>query len=330
MDAIELPVPVEGAQQEVAPKAVFLERLKRNGAVAERLPIRQETLRLGRALDNDLIIDDPFVCPHHCRLFRQGDSLHLEDLASLNGTWIDGKHCKGEIRPVTARSSIRLGRSSLRLRRTDDRLPATWLDFSLHKPFRYLENRLFPLLIFALLFAYTLLGTWLESTRALEVRAVLPVMLTVLVLVISWSAVWSFSNRIVGHRWNLAIHAALSCLFLLGLDLWGMAVEYACFAFGLDGLATPLKYLGALLLLSALFYAQLGIISPKPHWRLARSGAIYATVLLALIIGSIEIQRSGFQATPKYQVLLKNPLFRVGNAGSSAEFFAEAERELQP
>jgi hypothetical protein len=48
-------------------------------------------LRLGRAPDNDLPLEDTFVSSHHARLSSTSDGLLLEDLGSTNGTYVNGE-----------------------------------------------------------------------------------------------------------------------------------------------------------------------------------------------------------------------------------------------
>lgn len=50
-----------------------------------------ETLRIGRAPDNDLVLDDIQASRYHARLMRQGATLIIEDLGSTNGTLVSGR-----------------------------------------------------------------------------------------------------------------------------------------------------------------------------------------------------------------------------------------------
>ena len=49
-------------------------------------------LTIGRLPDNAVVIDNPAVSGHHARIFREGDSVVLEDLQSTNGTFVNGRH----------------------------------------------------------------------------------------------------------------------------------------------------------------------------------------------------------------------------------------------
>jgi pSer/pThr/pTyr-binding forkhead associated (FHA) protein len=73
-------------------------------------------LTVGRDDDNDVVLDDPVVSAHHARLLlsfdaADGQSALLEDLASTNGTRVNGK----EIRRSAVKHGdlIQIGRNTL-------------------------------------------------------------------------------------------------------------------------------------------------------------------------------------------------------------------------
>lgn len=53
-------------------------------------PLRSDSLVVGRALDADLTLSDPFLSRRHSRFFRRGPDLFVEDLGSRNGTCVNG------------------------------------------------------------------------------------------------------------------------------------------------------------------------------------------------------------------------------------------------
>lgn len=54
-----------------------------------------QTLRIGRASDNQLIIDDPKVSRSHAQLEWNGAGYSLRDLGSVNGTFVNGERLTG-------------------------------------------------------------------------------------------------------------------------------------------------------------------------------------------------------------------------------------------
>jgi hypothetical protein len=48
-------------------------------------------ISIGRASDNDVIVDDPQVSRHHCQLKLQHGAYSFADLGSRNGSWVNGQ-----------------------------------------------------------------------------------------------------------------------------------------------------------------------------------------------------------------------------------------------
>ncbi len=53
-----------------------------------------QSLRIGKAPDNDVVLDHPTVSRNHLVVRRQGDHFLVQDLGSTNGTFIDGAQIK--------------------------------------------------------------------------------------------------------------------------------------------------------------------------------------------------------------------------------------------
>jgi hypothetical protein len=68
--------------------------LKFNAAVIKEIPFEMDFLSVGRKADNDIVIDNPAVSGHHCRISLQGGVYFVEDLDSTNGTFVNEKRIK--------------------------------------------------------------------------------------------------------------------------------------------------------------------------------------------------------------------------------------------
>jgi hypothetical protein len=57
-------------QQDVGAQASpgVIEVMNRSGQVLQRVPYSGGRLSVGRAYDNDIIVGDPYVCPHHLQI----------------------------------------------------------------------------------------------------------------------------------------------------------------------------------------------------------------------------------------------------------------------
>ncbi len=65
--------------------------LKYKEAAVKEIPLDKESTTIGRKPDNDIVIDNQAVSGHHASIAVEGDRLVLEDLGSLNGTFVNGQ-----------------------------------------------------------------------------------------------------------------------------------------------------------------------------------------------------------------------------------------------
>lgn len=65
--------------------------LKYKEAVVQEILLEKELTTIGRKPDNDIIIDNQAVSGHHARIKMEGDEVLLEDLNSLNGTYVNSQ-----------------------------------------------------------------------------------------------------------------------------------------------------------------------------------------------------------------------------------------------
>jgi pSer/pThr/pTyr-binding forkhead associated (FHA) protein len=73
--------------------------------------------QVGRAVDNDLVFDDPSLSRKHARLINEGQQLEVEDLGSSNGTYVNGRRVGRA--PVMPGDLIRFGDLNFRVEGRD-------------------------------------------------------------------------------------------------------------------------------------------------------------------------------------------------------------------
>src|ERR1044072_8578243 len=64
----------------------------------EEIPIPEGdvVLRIGRELDNDIVLVDPRSSRHHAEVRRHGDDIEIKDLGSANGTLVNQNRLEAE------------------------------------------------------------------------------------------------------------------------------------------------------------------------------------------------------------------------------------------
>lgn len=68
---------------------------------------------IGRSRSSRIPITDQFISTSHARVFRRGHFWFVEDLGSLNGTFVNGRRISGE-QQLHLRDEIRVGETVLR------------------------------------------------------------------------------------------------------------------------------------------------------------------------------------------------------------------------
>lgn len=81
-------------------------------------PLEKELIRIGRASQNDIVIDRRSVSRFHCQIRRDGDRLLLEDLSSTNGTYVNDARLDG-FHALSVGDSVRIGDEYLVFSDTD-------------------------------------------------------------------------------------------------------------------------------------------------------------------------------------------------------------------
>ena len=83
--------------------------LRRVSDPAVLMSLTRPVTTVGRALDNDLVLDDPSVSRRHARIVRGRDGFTIEDLDSFNGTTVAGRKLHGDRAPLPDSGTVCIG-----------------------------------------------------------------------------------------------------------------------------------------------------------------------------------------------------------------------------
>ncbi len=90
-------------------------KLSFGDSVLKELPLGVDPVMIGRSPQGDLFIDNPAVSFHHARVFSQAGVYYVQDLGSLNGTFLNGIRITQA--PLTLGNVITVGKHTLRFSR---------------------------------------------------------------------------------------------------------------------------------------------------------------------------------------------------------------------
>ncbi len=78
------------------------------------LPAQDEEILLGRAAGAELDVDDDYASSRHAKIWRDAEGFVVEDLLSLNGTYVNGQRITAPTR-IDIGDVVRVGRSQMQL-----------------------------------------------------------------------------------------------------------------------------------------------------------------------------------------------------------------------
>jgi len=202
-----------------APRLALIELLHRDGRPLQYVDVVAWPFSMGRALDNDLVLDDPHVAAHHARLDRAEDGTVLLRLGeTLNGARMGGHRLTaGESATLDAgEGAFQLGGTHLRLRlpqlplAPERPLPATsqpaWVTGAL-------------LVVLAIL---TYWPAWLRTDPGRDTSEWVPMLLALPVGVALWCLLWALASKLFQHRFDFWGHLGVASRVLaplMALDL---------------------------------------------------------------------------------------------------------------
>ena len=297
---------------------MWIEVLSRHGDVAARERVDTAEARIGRAFDNDVVVNDPHVAPHHLRIFRAEDgALVAEDLGTLNGLYSEHGARRVSRLALSNEPGIRIGRTILRVHDATQPVAA--------------ERPLIPPVAHAtwaaglggLLILLLIMVQWLNMTQEPSPNLLLLPILGFITVLAVWASFWAIISRIFFGQARFALQLRIAVTACLVFLAWDQLAESGSFALAMRDIA---EYAGlvAWALLAVVCYAHLRTIGPR-HMRAVMS------LVLALITAAALMQYFAKSETRRLFGQranlgdLRPPQFRVVPLASADDFFRKAD-----
>lgn len=277
--------------------AIVLESLNRQGKVVALHKFAQTRLRLGRAYDNDLIVSDAYVNPHHAELTLQQDGRwRLQDLASENGCF-DANEQRVHHLEIASGDSFFLAEQKFRLVDATQPVEATLPLDKVAARLNRLGHPVQLLCWFVLVFLFDLAEYWFHNGAEEELRwqqQLIQLPLYGLALTV-WPVllmVWARFNHRHGY---FRAQLAMMLLAVLGLNLWELVGPLL--RFNLNG-ASWLFWIDQAVVAAVLFALLLGNFTLALQQNKTRRIALSAALVL-LFSGQSLVPRIWHDEQPR-------------------------------
>jgi pSer/pThr/pTyr-binding forkhead associated (FHA) protein len=297
----------------------FVETLAGNREVRRRQRVDALPIRIGRAYDNDIILEDQHISAHHAIVDQSDDGrLMVRDSGSCNG--ILHKRRRHTELLLDGNTVFRLGHVSLRIRSADFQVADEVRDTT----FNDWEGWPPALAGLALLVCLSAINTWLETTDKFEVTPFLMAIISAVCLGMVWCGAWSFTNRLFGGNARLGRH-----LFILGcgytaLEIWNLASSAVAYGLSWE-VFTRYGSHAAIAIFGVMVFYHLCSIKPGRQRYFA-----VASVVLALLCSGVKLmfnyRFSGILADETVMGERFPPLIRVSSEKPVSRLISDATR----
>jgi pSer/pThr/pTyr-binding forkhead associated (FHA) protein len=301
-------------------KLAVVELLDRDGHVRQFVPVRQWPVTIGRAVDCDVVLDDPHAAPHHASVTEVDGSLRLVVDETLNGVSVGRRqYAARQTAELAAGDVLEIGSTRLSLRRAADPLaPERSIAADAHV-------RALPVVPLALVYMALIAGRyWVRVDPGGRLTDYLLVVVGSMLALVVWTGFWAVGSKLVRHRFDLKSHARIALSYTLGSALIATILPLLAFAIGV---AFPSRVSGiaAAGVICAMVLAHLTLILP------ARRRFLAVTMVLLFPAGvSLWVART-YQNQERffnelYVTTMAPPSLRLAPAESAAQFISDARR----
>ncbi len=320
----------------------LIDVLDRDGHVRQTWVADHWPLRIGRALDNDLVLADPHVAAHHCEIDRAalGDEREsgvvLTVGESKNGVHATTAHGKRHLQAGQQQAISRAGDAGLMaveltvgLTRLRLRLPefalAPELPFTAQPS---VARRLAPIAVAAVvLLAALLFNTYLASDPDTFISSIGSMLATAGLATAVWCSAWALLSKTFTHQARFLWHVRVFLFAAIALFTVDALPDLASFVFSVPW-PSDFAFIGTVAVATTALYFHLLAVEPARR-RLLRWMASAGAVAAVLMLLATHVQRSDRLGDELYMSHLFPPSWRLAKPVASAPFI-DGLAQLKP
>jgi len=284
---------------------------------------------LGRAFDNDIILQDVTISPHHLVIDETDGKYQIQNLSQENGTKLEGKALGDEPLELEIPAHFQLSNLKARLLSTDMPVEDTYVQ-NCNGLFCFFSSPIWAFMLFLATVALFFLERYLETPVAKEplyyLSNVLPSVWTLLGIAVVISGI----TRISTHRWEIIPALSIASLVFLVPQLFDYLGHYISYLFTSDSFGSWLKNIASFTIIPLL----LGVFIVKTihtKWlpAIGIAALVYSPFLAYQVIGLVDELnlKSGFSEIPSYSQTLLPEDVRMNETISLEQFINNADSE---
>lgn len=281
-------------------------------------------IRIGRAFDNDLILNDATISPHHAEISIDEDGkIWLLDMDSLNGSWVDRTQSNKQKIELHSGSELTLGKTILHVFTPEHPVesavkitPVSFVTSWIENPFLLVSS----IILIAFLYG---VEQWLNMFQEFKWQEIINVELIIFGSALSMGIFWAIVGRIFKHESNFKNQMKIIFVFIVAQFFITKFVDIILFNSLNYTFAMVLMMAVEFVLIALLLWLNLLLSTNQTQEQRLRTAVVVSAALVVLSIYSDMINESEFSDSPEYVKLLHPPALRITDGVDEQQFVTE-------
>lgn len=286
----------------------LIDVLGRDGSVRQSHKVSSWPLRIGRGLDNDIVVDDPHAAAHHLLIDANEDGVYVAVGDTVNGVHVAGQRLKAGERwqAGAAPFVLNAGRTQLRLRLAEHTLAP---EVPLAETRRFAQRAPVIATLVALNLAVLAFSLYLGLDADAFPRDAIDDALVAFVAAAAWCGAWTLMSKLFTHQGHFGWHVRVLATALLAWQ--ALVLVAAAVAFSLSWpWVSGYAFVPLCLLATGTLYLHMQAVEPQRRG-LTRTFAV-ATLAVALGLSGWDHWRTtGHIGSDLYLGTLFSPPLRL-------------------
>lgn len=306
--------------------AIVLELLSRKNIPIKHYKFEQDYVCVGRDFNNDLRLDDPYVCPSHMLVAIDPESgkLIVNDCQSTNGIKVNNKF----VRQATLNSHdiIKIGRTRLRIIDTTvplaDAMPLSELEENLS----WLNQSFLAVCLSMVCLAYLLLSKFLGSVQEFSLIKALPSELGQMGVFCLWPLGFAILAKVMNKESHIVSQFTLTWLVVLLSNALILLQKVAIFNIHPGTWFTWLELAIFAVVVGGFIWLSLFIAFHQSNHRRNIIACSMTFIILTPIYALGFLNSDEFSSRPSYNPVLLPPTYNITSSAQTSEFIDSASR----
>jgi hypothetical protein len=304
--------------------AIVLELLSRKNIPLKHYKFEQDYVCVGRDFNNDLRLDDPYVCPSHMLVAIDPESgqLMVNDCQSTNGIKVNNKFVRQAI--LKPHDVIKIGRTRLRIIDTKVPLPEALPLSELEENLSWLNHAVLAFTLASICLAILLYSSYLDSIESFNIVKALPSELSQLALICLWPLSFAVLAKVVEKDSHIISQFSLTWVLFLLANALLYIQKVIVFNFHPGQWLAWLELLLITLTLGGFIWLSLFIAFHQSNRRRNIIAGLMTGILIAPIYLLGFLTQSDFKPRPSYNPVLLPTAYNLTSSVPTHRFIAQS------